>query len=129
MDQHGGGIALLPSQLAMGEGGDGIAVLIGQLGSAQTLYQIVNQLRKMYGALFIAQKKVVEFGGAIGSDQPSMDQSGLTAGLDCGHALYACGLRFIIRQPSRMRNWVFEWSRHLHHLLGTTNTKIVAEPP
>jgi hypothetical protein len=55
MDQHGGGISLLPSQLAMRDGGKGrdrIAVFVGQLGLAQTYYQIVNQLRKMSGALY-----------------------------------------------------------------------------
>jgi hypothetical protein len=105
--------------------------LIGHLGSARTHYQIVNQLRKMCGALFIAQKKVVEFGGALGPDQPILDQRGLKAGKDCGHALSACGSRFIIRQHSPMRNWVDERSRHGHghRLLGTTNAKIVAEPP
>jgi len=76
MDQHAGRIALRPSQLAMFDGRrgcDGIAVSIGQLGSAQTRYQIVNQLRKMSSALLIAEMKVVELGRPLRSCQPIGD--------------------------------------------------------
>jgi hypothetical protein len=38
-----------------GMGRDRIALFVGQLGLAQTYYQIVSQLRKMSGALFIAE--------------------------------------------------------------------------
>jgi len=78
MDQHAGGIALLLSQRAMfdgSDGGDGIAVFLGQLGDAQTCDQIVYQLRKMSGALVIAKMKTVEFGGLLCSYQPIFDQS------------------------------------------------------
>jgi len=77
MDQHGGRVALFPSKLAMFDGGggrDGIAVFIGQLGSVQTCHKIVNQLRKMSGALAIAEMKLVECRGLLCPQQPSFDQ-------------------------------------------------------
>jgi len=92
MDQHAGRIALRLSQLAMFDGSrgrDGIAVFIGQLGSAQTYYQIVNQLGKMSGTFVIAKMKMVELRGLLCSRQPIRYQRGLTARQDCGHALYA----------------------------------------
>ena len=76
MDQHGGRITLLPSQLAMFDGGggcDGIAVFIGQLGSAQTYYQIVNQLRKVSGPFVVAKMKMVELRSLLRSCQPICD--------------------------------------------------------
>src|SRR5580704_6176322 len=82
-----GRIALFPSEPAMGDGGGGrygIAVFVGQLGSAQTHYQIVNQLRKMSATLVVARTKMVEFRGLLCWCQPICDQRGLAAGQDCG---------------------------------------------
>ena len=36
MDQHGGGIALLPTQLAMGDGGERHCGIIAKAGSCRT---------------------------------------------------------------------------------------------
>lgn len=100
MDEHGGGIALLPPQIAMRDGGlrhGGIAVLSRQLGLAQTNDQIVNQLGKMPGAFLIAEMEVVEFRSAFRSSQPICDQSDLAAFQYCGHAFRARRLGVIIR--------------------------------
>jgi len=64
MDQHAGRIALLTSELAMGEGGEGhegVTVLAGQFGLAQTFDYLFHQLRKVSGAFLVAKTKVVEF--------------------------------------------------------------------
>ena len=76
MDQHGGGIALLPTQLAMrdgGEGHDGIAVLGRHLGLAQTDHQVVNQFGKMSHAFVVAKLKVIEFRSPFRPRQPICD--------------------------------------------------------
>src|ERR1700677_462725 len=114
MDQHGGRIALLPSQPAMFDGGrgrNGIAVLIGQLGCVQTYYQIINQLRKMSGTFLIAKMKMVELRRLLRSCQPILYQGSLAASQDCGHALPPRNLRFIGRNRSHMCDWL--WSSHL----------------
>ena len=92
MDQHAGRIALRPSQFAMFDssgGCGGVTVLSGQPGCDQTCHYVVNQLRKMSGALLIAEMKVVEFRCGLCSRQPICDQSYLTAAEDCSHALLA----------------------------------------
>ena len=90
MDQHGGGIALLPTQLTMRDGSqrhDGIAVLSRQVSIAQTNHQVVNQLGKMSHAFLVAKIKVVEFRGAFCPRQPICDQSGFAAFQYCSYAL------------------------------------------
>src|ERR1700723_4265953 len=72
-----GRIALFPSEPAMGDGGggrNGIAVFVGQLGSAQTHYQIVNQLRKMSATLVVARPRRVRFRGLFGWGHPTCDR-------------------------------------------------------
>ena len=90
MDQHGGGIALLPTQLTMrdcGEGHDGIAVFSRQLSLAQANHQVVNQLGKMSRAFLVAKIKVIEFRGAFCSRQPICDERGFAAFQYCSYAL------------------------------------------
>ena len=80
MDQHAGRIALLTSELAMGEGGEGhegVTVLAGQFGLAQTFDYLFHQLRKVSGAFLVAKTKVVEFRCLFCSCQPICDQRGL----------------------------------------------------
>jgi hypothetical protein len=120
MDQHAGRIALRPSQLAMFDGGGGcggVIVLSGQVGFAQTYYQIVNQLRKMSGTFVIAKMKMVEFGGAFCSRQPIPDEGSFAACQDCGHALPARRLWSIVRQQSPVCDWYCAWSSHLTSFL------------
>ena len=76
MYQHGGSIALRPSQRPMCDCGgrvDGVTVFTGQRGLAQTFHYVVHQSRKMSSALLIAKLKVVEFSGALCSCQPIYD--------------------------------------------------------
>jgi len=116
MDQHAGRITLRPSQLAMFDGSrgrDGIAVFIGQLGSAQTYYQIVNQLGKMSGTFVIAKMKMVELRGLLCSRQPIRYQRGLTFSQYRGYAHRSPPLQFVIHHQNIVCDWYFDWSSHL----------------
>jgi hypothetical protein len=107
MGQHGRRIALLTSELLMGDGGEGhdAVTFLGNSVLVRRSIKSSASLRKVSGAFLIA-KKLVEFRSLFCSCQPICNQRGLDLASIALRSLSP--LQFVIHHQNIVCNWYFD---------------------